>query len=412
MAHILVLDSDQDVFICGCCKTVFYSLQLFTNHKGQRCVKDNQSQLIDPPNKASPKCGATIDTSNENKAIKDMTCNKCSKKFKKINTLLAHMKTHSEKPYQCQICGRCFIQNSHLQRHIKCHRVWPEGLSGTTAKSTEVDLLSYSCSYCDMVLSSYIQFRAHLKNHLSLKKFKCIQDGCVSFYDSIENLLNHVTIDHKSPKYSCHNPTCNNVFNSLEQIAIHYQNHSECRTEACSTIPKKYKCLQCDASFRRLEKLSLHMLTESHKKTCIHCGNTFASDKRLRLHLQVHRKLKPFQCNICNSSFHMKKYLSVHMLKHGDRQYPCSICSHTFKRSDLLQRHMKIHQLRRTFTCPFRDTLNCKKEFSRSDKLKTHIKLHTKHMPICSTQHKELNDNEAGTVEICILPLDHKNSIK
>ncbi|XP_031763706.2 zinc finger protein 341-like [Galleria mellonella] len=411
MAHILVLDSVQDVFICGCCKTVFNSLQVFLDHKSQLCNKDNQPQLLEPANNiVSPKCAlSTPDTLSEDNNIRDITCNHCSKKFKKITSLFAHLKTHNDKPYQCPICGRCFVQNSHLQRHIKCHRVWPEGLSKTTATSTEVDLLSYSCSYCDMVLSNYIQFRGHLKNHLSLKKFKCVQDGCVSLYDSIEGLLHHVTVAHLTPKYSCHNATCSKVYNSLEDIASHYQNHDECRTDRNSTVPKKYKCLQCDATFRRLEKLSLHMVTETHKKTCIHCGKIFASDKRLRLHLQIHRKLKPFQCNVCNSSFHMKKYLSVHMLKHGDRQYTCSICRYMFKRPDLLQRHMKLHQLRRKFTCPFKDTLNCKKEFSRSDKLKTHMKLHTKHMPLCSTPPKTLPDHEAGTVEICIVPLDKNN---
>lgn len=131
----------------------------------------------------------------------------------------------------------------------------------------------------------------------------------------------------------------------------------------------------------------------------------FASDKRLRLHLQIHRKSKPFECNLCNSSFHMKKYLSSHMLKHGDKHFVCSICKFKFKRKDLLQRHMKSHQTKKTFKCPFQETLDCRKEFSRSDKLKSHIKSHTKRMLTSSSSHKPPYDS-AGTVEICIVPLD------
>ncbi|KAM3964838.1 LOW QUALITY PROTEIN: zinc finger protein 423-like [Aphomia sociella] len=419
MAHVLVLDTTEDVFVCGGCKAVFNSLQLFLDHKNQPCDKNKLTQLLDSSNNlVKPVCEnglSALHSLGENSNVKNQieTYTQPRKRIKKINSLLSHLKKHSDTFYQCAVCGRCFVQNSHLQRHIKCHRVWPEGLSKTTAKSTEVDLLSYSCSYCDMVLSNYSQFRAHLKNHLSIKKFKCIQDSCVYLYDDIESLLQHVTIAHQTPKYTCHITICNETFNSLEEIAAHYQNHNEYAKDSYSTntAPKKYKCLQCDATFKNKEKLSLHMLTETHK-SCIHCGKTFASDKRLRLHLQIHRKMKPFQCNICNSSFHMKKYLSVHMLKHGERQYVCSICRYMFKRPDLLQRHMKLHQLRRKFKCPFRDTLNCKKEFSRNDKLKSHIKLHTKHVAFGSTPQKEPLDNEAGTVEICIVPLDNKNNSK
>lgn len=159
----------------------------------------------------------------------------------------------------------------------------------------------------------------------------------------------------------------------METIATHQQSHDNTEKDD-DTQEKKYKCLQCDAVFKKLDKLSLHMLTENHKKMCIHCNKTFASDKRLRLHLQIHRKVKPYQCNICNSSFHMKKYLTNHLLKHGTREFKCPICKNMFKRQDLLQRHMKLHQINKLLKCPFKDVFKCKKEFSRQDKLKLHIK--------------------------------------
>lgn len=400
MAHVIVLDSiNEDIFVCGICKSVFNSLQIFLGHKSFKCSSSEESLINSAIVQTTAVLTDSFSTSagiiqhieprpeedakeNEQTWPKDHSCVSCKKKFKKMKSLLTHMKMHDEKPYQCPVCGRCFIQNSHLQRHITTHKIWPDGPTQNTAKTVEAELLSYSCPYCSVVLPNYSQFRAHLKNHLSLKKFKCIQGDCTEFHDTIGSLLQHVNTSHETRLYSCH--ICNFVFNSLEDIATHQYSHNESAKKDTKKL-KLYKCSQCDAEFRKPEKLSLHMLTENHKKVCIHCNKIFASDKRLRLHLQIHKKIKTFQCNICNSSFHMKKYLSSHMLKHGNRQYKCSVCKYMFKRSDLLQRHMRLHQAKKTFKCPFKDSLDCKKEFSRSDKLKLHIKSHTKHMSMNTT---------------------------
>lgn len=419
MAHIMVLDDiDEDIFVCGRCKSVFYSLQIFLDHKrsncssftgekstnadgsasqpvtGSNCVSSNIAILSESDNPGinitNP---TTADATTEQIWPKDLTCTLCKKKFKKIKSLLTHMKTHSEKPYQCPICGRCFLQNSHLQRHIPSHKMFPDGVLETTAKTLEVDLLSYTCPYCDLILPNYNQYRAHQKIHSSLKQYRCIQGECMAFYETVEGLMLHVTSNHVKAIYTCH--ICNATFNLLEEIAIHHQGHSHRGKEKATDI-KLFKCSQCDARFRKSENLTVHMLTENHNKMCIHCNKTFASDKRLRLHLQIHRKLKPFQCTICNSSFHMKKYLSTHMLKHGNRQFQCPVCKFMFKRQDLLQRHMKNHQNKKMFKCPFKETLDCKKEFCRSDKLKLHIKCHTKNMAKLANSKVKVTQDETA----------------
>lgn len=401
MAHVMVLDSvDEDIFVCGTCKAVFNSLQVFLDHKRLKCNsvdlagRFNSANLVQTTVVGDAFSGSTAQGSVQSEPVteqvwpKDLTCSTCKKRFKKVKTLLAHLKTHSDKPYQCPVCGRCFMQNSHLQRHIMSHRMWPDGLKETTAKTQEEELLSYTCPYCNVILLNYSQYRVHLKNHSSLKKFKCIQGDCMDYFETVDQLLHHVSVVHEYPLYTCH--LCSSSFNSLEDIATHLQSHNDVDKNK-QTSNKLYKCSQCDARFRKPEKLTLHMMTENHNKMCIHCNKTFASDKRLRLHLQIHRKLKPFQCNICNSSFHMKKYLSTHMLKHGNRQFKCTVCKYTFKRQDLLQRHMKLHQAKKMLKCPFKEALDCQKEFNRSDKLKSHLKSHTKHMALQMSKKSKLS---------------------
>lgn len=405
MAHVIVLDSvNEDIFVCGLCKSIFNSLQIFLNHKTYKCSFGALEEKLLPTSTIleteilSESYPTDTTKLEKNKAISDThqtpptqtqdhLCQTCQKHFKNMRSLLAHMKIHNEKPFQCFICGRCFNQNSHLQRHISTHKVWPDGLTQTTAKTIEAELLSYSCTYCDVVLSSYGQYRAHLKTHVAFKRFKCIQNDCMEFYDSVESLLHHVNTEHETVKYACY--ICGRSFDSLEGIATHQDAHKKSGETMCKKI-ELFKCTQCDAEFRKAEKLALHMLTESHKKVCIHCTKTFASDKRLRLHLKIHTKFKLFQCNICNSSFPMKKYLSAHLLKHGARKYKCSVCKLSFKRSDLLQRHMRLHQTKKLYKCPFKDSLDCKKEFSRSDKLKTHIKSHTKYISMNASPKSKL----------------------
>lgn len=396
MANVIVLDSvNDDIFVCGLCKSVFNSLQMFLDHKKSQCRTINNDIIATTPPYIEKQSNEAA-TSHE---LGTNLCTVCKETCKSVNGFHPQ-KSHSyEKTvFQCPVCGRCFDYNSHLKRHLATHKVWPDGLTETTAKSPLVQLSSYSCTYCNTVLSNYSLFRAHLSIHISLKKYKCIQGDCNEFFDKIEELLCHVSVVHCKPKYICHK--CRKIFQSLADIANHVCQDYGVKTNQIQQL----KCSLCDAIFRKPESLSLHMLTESHNKSCIHCNKTFASDKRLRMHLQIHNTYKPYHCNICNSNFQSKKYLKSHLLKHGERQHTCMVCKRTFKRQDVLNRHTKTHQLRKLFKCPFKDFTGCTKEFSRKDKLDQHIKSHTKYMK----NMKQKSPNDTGIVEICIVPLDNE----
>lgn len=415
--QVIVLDSiTQDLFICGCCKTIFYNLQSFLDHKRLQCVEELISVApLESHSTYSPTITylpADTEINSEmlsdkklGTAVHNISCVKCKKTFKKKKYLQAHMKLH-DKPYQCQICGRCFDNSSHLKRHTASHRVWPDSLNATTAKTVDVELLSYTCSYCESVLSNYTQFRAHLNNHLSMKKFKCMQSDCNCFFETSDALLKHVSFEHNNPSYMCY--LCKKSFQSLVDIANHYQNHNQVDNVVLPKMPK-FKCSQCGAAFNRPDKLSLHLLNENHNKPCIHCTKTFVSSKRLRMHLQIHKKSKPYQCTLCNSSFHMKKYLNSHMLKHGEGQFVCRVCDKKFRRQDVLHRHVKIHWANKSFVCPLKDFEECKMEFSRKDKLREHVRSHARRLKYSSKGKKPTDGAEM--VEICTVPLNDNNSI-
>lgn len=375
---------NEDVFVCGLCKAIFTSLIVYLDHKKSPCslgeytVNELSDVVCEGNNKTINTCEqyqltTDCEVQTEETTIKYI-CAVCQKTYKKLHSFELHSKVHSEdKSFQCPICGRCFVQSSHVreQRHLQTHKVWPNGLSATTSKTKVNELLSYVCPYCDTTLANYSCFRIHLKAHKALKKFKCIQSDCVNLFENIEMLLDHVTQNHIPPIFTCH--VCSATFNNLPDIASHQSKHLKSDTKTKIA----YRCAECDATFRSKSTLALHLSTDNHNKCCIHCNKVFASNKRLRLHLQIHRNVKPFHCGTCGKSFSIKKYLNSHMLKHGEKLHVCTICDFKFKRRDVLSRHMKLHQSNKKLQCPYRDKFNCKMEFTRTDKLKLHIKTHT-----------------------------------
>lgn len=135
----------------------------------------------------------------------------CKKKCEKTKDFLGNSKMH-HKPYQCITCGRCFIQNSHLQRHILTHKV---------------SLL-------------------HLQVHIKLKPFQC--NICDQSFNMKKYLSSHL-LRHGEKKYACE--VCQSLFKRQETLQKHMKSHE---------IRKMYKCpfadtLDCNKEFSRSDKL-------------------------------------------------------------------------------------------------------------------------------------------------------------
>lgn len=69
------------------------------------------------------------------------------------------------------------------------------------------------------------------------------------------------------------------------------------------------------------------------EKTCTICNMVLANSKSLKLHTKnVHQKLKPYVCQVCNHGSATKHMMQVHMRQHtGEKPFHCDIPDCNFK---------------------------------------------------------------------------------
>ncbi|XP_019755699.1 zinc finger protein 816 isoform X1 [Dendroctonus ponderosae] len=163
-------------------------------------------------------------------------------------------------------------------------------------------------------------------------------------------------------KYKCHD--CEKTFKRLDHLNVHIgYRHSE----------RAFKCERCNKKFARKYDLNAHVRIHTGEKpfTCEICGKSFASASYFYVHKKMHTGLKQVKCDKCECSFTNSNRLQIHVRqKHtGERPYLCELCSVAFVSSSALFRHKKdVHDEK--VECPI-----CRKLFSRRV-LKEHIKRH------------------------------------
>lgn len=96
------------------------------------------------------------------------------------------------------------------------------------------------------------------------------------------------------------------------------------------------------------------------------CDSSFPCKSKLDDHMNVHMRIRPYVCDVCESSYPSKKGLRFHERSHMPAQFVCEACSAAFTCNRNLSRHKK--SCGRTFKCSF-----CPRVFEREGNYRNHL---------------------------------------
>jgi len=143
---------------------------------------------------------------------------------------------------------------------------------------------------------------------------------------------------------------------------------------------KKYICKICSKRFLSISAIRAHIKFFHYKLNryvCPYknCKKTFINNYRLKTHINIHKGIKSFACNICNKKFTENGTLLTHYVTHSNiKPYKCDICENQFKTVPQLKNHYKnIHHIINFYKCIF-----CNKNFKLKAEYKHHLQLHNK----------------------------------
>ncbi|XP_017791924.1 PREDICTED: zinc finger protein 675-like [Habropoda laboriosa] len=375
-------------------------------------------------------------------------CNVCSKMFYKLENMENHKKIHASKPLACQLCHACFSKPQSLVRHLKSHT---EKVNNMIKQINTDEQKDEREPKKEMKLEDDTDDENSTVNEVydfenAPELYKC--EICSQYCSSLKNLKRH-TLVHGDKKYSC--TVCKKWFFRPDTLKKHAEKHGHGlldnlvddnkffdsdddsfpnttqntlqenenvkKEESDEDSSGEYKCQHCDKIMATKKGLRRHVSMHKPKAepvTCEICGKVCASQARLVLHQRTHKPkekipreylchicskvypsnssltyhmrthtgIKPHVCKTCNSGFTTTTSLANHIRIHtGDKPFVCHVCSAAFAVSSAFRRHLTRHTGEANYLCK-----TCGKAFKRLSTLKEHTYTHSGEKPyVCKT---------------------------
>lgn len=185
---------------------------------------------------------------------------------------------------------------------------------------------------------------------------------CGRVFSNSAALESHVSLHRGRGPFSC--SICGKSFTDSKALKRHGRAHPNGRVHVCQ---------QCGKGF--FHKFTLNKHTQMvHKRlkpfVCQICNKGCLTKADVESHIRVHTGEKPFHCNLCERKFARRSDLNLHLRWHnGEKRHWCSVCGKGFLVSNNLKRHKYIHTGEKPHSCP-----HCAKQFTQSGHLTKHLK--------------------------------------
>ncbi|KAI8761646.1 Transcriptional repressor CTCF [Biomphalaria glabrata] len=193
-------------------------------------------------------------------------CGKCNYKTDRKANFYKHRRLHTgSKPHVCYICQYKAGTSSNLKRHMGIHK----------------DIREHKCDICGLSFRQKI----HLERHVKYK--------------------------HEEKRVQC--PMCDYVCaNEQPDLKMHMK-----RKHSSGSSWETVTCPQCSAEVSSRKDLKQHMKFHKDgpelKLFCKECSFVTDCQSRLKRHVAIHSKLKPFQCGVCNYRAAQKEHVLRHL---------------------------------------------------------------------------------------------------
>lgn len=273
-----------------------------------------------------------------------------------------------EHRFRCSKCSAKFRTLKAVYLHRKNSHNCTSKFEVEPAPVGDMEMLE-NCEPVDCSFTESTE-QADQRNIWEPKKrfYKC--DECNSSFNRFTLLTAHKKKHKEGPPYFCGD--CNSNFENEDDWLDHREAGCKVKDVRLLHSQRRQQYRYYNARWKKMSRPNSG--SEERRFKCTHCPKSFKSIGTRNDHERnLHKKLRPHNCDECGKTFYRKFNLTVHKRKHSsDRPHECKICKKRFKSHISVKIHMEIHSNRRPFMCE-----NCGKVFKTMSVLESHQAIHT-----------------------------------
>ncbi|XP_055711525.1 zinc finger protein 62-like [Phlebotomus papatasi] len=333
--------------------------------------------------------------------VKDNYCDSCKKSFPTASSLRDHLLTHTgEKPHKCSECGKRFSKRSNLIRHLKTNPHLKSKSEGKYPKSDKSKMgcidIADDCRACQTKTQEESQ-KIFIFNTVKLPDiFKETTSLDIHENDGLPKVLCSTCYDRLLEAY--------NFKKMCSAAALHFQKIlsmgvpevtapedvtdtilMDIKTEPDSDVSDSDDASSDISDLLSVDEKLLEVIKPDPDGDAFLISQVKEDDySGTKKDLIIPEEPIKLECGICNSSFHQKSRLEMHIRKKhlGLKPCECKICGKEFKSSSSLNKHLNTHEVTEGFagqedtnrhTC-----VVCGVKNETEDQLKSHIYTHKK----------------------------------